>query len=650
MKNIGFSIKNMDTSTDPFENFYLYSAGLWIKKHPLPKTRARLTSFDELSEVNLYTLKGIIESCKTGKYKGINAKLINDFYTSFMDTHTIEKRKFDSIKELFKRIDSIKNRKGLIETISYLNSIGISPFVSISSNIDDKNSEVYALYLSQGGINLPEKSYYLSEKFSKLRELYIKHIQEMFKLYGMESKEALKIANIIMKIETYIAKSSRNSADLRDDIKNYHKYSSGKLNKDYPNFMFDTLFKELGIKKLDYAIVGQPEFLSKIDSLISTEKIDNLKLYMKWCSLTYLGGLLHKAVYDEHFNFYGKALMGQMSPQPRWKRAIRFIDGTIDEALGSFYIKENFTEYDMKRAKVLIEDIKRSFRNRLSNIDWMEEKTKKMALEKFDSINTKIGHPRKFRDYSKIKSSPNDLIGNLFKANKFEFDRDMSRIGKKTDKNEWVMSAYEVNAYYDPSLNEIVIPAGILQPPFFDSKKDDAINYGAIGGVIGHELTHGYDDQGSKYDKYGNLNDWWTKKDRANFKSKAKNIVKLYGSLSIIDGINVNGELTLGENIADLGGIHIAYDALMKRVSETGKNKLIDGFTQEQRFYISWSQLWKCNISEQAEKMLAMVDPHSPAMYRAKVPVETHEEFAKTFKSKSKLKQPKDKYKRVNLW
>jgi putative endopeptidase len=400
----------------------------------------------------------------------------------------------------------------------------------------------------------------------------------------------------------------------------------------------------------NYVIIGQPEFFDALNKIIEKTSIEDIKTYLRWQTLVSTAPLLHREAAKVIFDFFGREIAGTKKQRPRWKRAISLMGSLIGDALSELYVKENFGHEAKEKAASLITNIKRAFRERLEKLEWMSDDTKVKAIEKLDAMNVKLGYPKKFKDYLKLEINRNDLFGNYIRAYQFELDRTMKRIGKKVDKNEWDMNAYTVNAYYDATKNEIVIPAGILQPPFFDAKIDNAVNYGGIGGTIGHEITHGFDDDGSLYDKYGNINEWWSKQDRKKFNNLTKRIEDLYGSLEIKPGLKVNGKLTLGENIADLGGIHIAYDALQRSISNSKVNSRIDGFTQEQRFYIAWAQIWKLKITDNLMILNAKIDPHSPSRLRGSIPVITHHDFIKTFRENSALKEPSPKYGDVNLW
>ena len=649
-KHIGFSVENMDLRVDPFKDFYLYSCGTWIKRHPLPKDKTRTGSFTELTERNYEILKKIAVTCAEHRSPTGNLRVIGDFYNSFMDTKAVENAGFGPIEDLMGKIKKAKSYRDVMRIMPGMTLHGADPLFDIYSSEDSRNSSVYALYVWQGGISLPDRDYYLKDEFKAIRSRYLDHIGRMFILYGIPANDARKRAMAVLRIETALAKASRSAADTRDEIKNYNKYELKAARKRYPNLEIDRFIRELGAGNAKYVIVGQPEFMDVVNKLVKSSSVYDLIAYFEWNLLYSSARLLHSAAVKENFNFFGRQLLGQKAMQPRWKRAIGMINSMVGESIGALYVKENFNAEAEARAKALVKDIRDAFRARLERLEWMQPSTKKKALEKFDAMNAKLGHPKKFRDYSKLKTAPNDLFGNFLSAYRFELHRRMSRTGKKVDKNEWHMNAHTVNAYYDQSKNEIVLPAGIFQPPFFDPKKDDAVNYAAIGGVIGHELTHGYDDQGSLFDKDGNLNEWWTAKDRANFRKRAEKVVTLYGSLEIMPGTKINGRLTLGENIADLGGISIAYDAMQASAKRRKPHGRIEGFTQDQRFFISWAQLWKGNTSRGAAKMLAAVDPHSPARFRGMIPTTTHPKFESSFAEKSKLAKMQKRYEYANLW
>ena len=652
-KSIGFSIKNMAMSVDPFRDFYVYSCGNWLKKAEIPSDKSQISSFSQLYDSNMLVLKEIVESCfkkGAGSSSVIESK-VGSFYASYMDTATLEKLKFNPINPILKEIRDMRDKKELPEMLAKLSRIGVQAFFNIYVTADIKDSSRYALYTWQGGISLPDRDYYLKKMFSGIRKDYTKHVEKVFALYGANSTFAARDAHAVLDIETALAKSSRSRVELRDDLKNYNKMTPKQISSRYKGIGLLDFYKGIGARHISYVVIEQPEFFDKLAKLIDSTSINDIKAYLTFAVLHSYSGLMHKSMYNEYFDFFGKRIMGQKAPRPRWKRGISLIDSMIGEALGELYVKRNFDAETRKKAEQLVSDIRASFKERLGNVSWMTPQTKKRALDKLNAITQKIGYPEKFRDYSKLVIKSNDALGNFQRSYAFELDRDISRIGKKVDKKEWGMTPPTVNAYYNPSMNEIVFPAGIFQPPFFDPNMDDAVNYAAIGGVIGHEMTHGFDDQGSRYDKYGNLKKWWSEKDTKNFKKRADKVAELYGTLEIMPNLKLNGKLTLGENMADLGGIHIAYDALQKSLArDPSKRKRIGGFTPEQRFFISWAQLWKGKTQPEEQKRLAIIDPHSPMKVRGVMPPLTHHKFQETFKEKSKQKVPKNAYNDISPW
>ena len=647
-KDIGFKISNMDLHVDPFDDFYNYACGTWIKRTKIPKDSPIISSFYELRDNTYKKLKLILLSCIREPSRFKNGKLLADFYQSYIDVRTRNRLKFSPIKYIIERIDVLKDRDELPNLIAFLMLNAVNTFIGFEPKPDEKNSSVYALHIQQDGLSLPEKSYYIEDSFKKVRLSFRENIIKMFRLYGFSIAEAQRAADTVIKIETKIATISRSKVELRDVLKNYNKMNIDEFRKSFAYLHLDELLNDIVPKLPNYLIVGQPEFLSGLGKIIEEESIEDIKLYLKWHVLRSTANLLHEKAANILFLFFGRQLTGQKKMKPMWYRATNFIINTIGNALSELYVEEYFDKSAEAKAVKLVNNVRKAFRKRLSQVSWMSQSTKKKALEKFDAMGVKIGYPKEFKDYSSIKSIKNDLFGNYIKAYQFELKRVMNRVGKKVDKKEWYMEAFTVNAYYYPSMNEIVLPAGIFQPPFFDPKLDDAINYGGIGGTIGHELTHGFDDQGSKYDRYGNLTEWWTTNDREKFNEKVKDAEKLYSSLEVLPGIYANGKLTLGENIADLGGIHVAYDALHYALKD--KNRRIDGFTEEQRFFIAWAQIWKEKSTAKAKELQAKTFVHSPARFRGLIPVITHSDFERVFKEKSKLAAPKFRYGDVNLW
>jgi len=645
-----FSIQNMDTNEDPMANFFRFANGKWIDTHPIPPDKSSWGGFMELRDRNIYILGKILEKCALddGKKRGIE-KMVGDFYISIMDQKKLEEKKFDPIKPIMEKINKVRDKNEMVKVSQYLHSNGIGNFFSVFSMPDEKNSSVYAFYIYQGGLSLPNRDYYIQDSFQKTRDEFVAHMQNMFTMYGYSPMESKDSAEKVMKIETYIAKASRPQADLRDSEKNYNRIPYGELNKKFSRLNLVKYLEISQVPKTEYIVVGQPEVLDAVEKMLEEFSLEDLKTYLKWNTINYAAPYLHEAAEMEHFDFFNRKLLGQEVPEKRWKKAVNIVDRSIGEALGELYVEQEFGKEARERMQTMVDDIRSVFEEKLKNLPWMSDVTKKKALEKFSKFRAKIGYPSKFIDYSSIDIRKDDLLGNVMRSENFEFRREASRIGEQVDKELWLMTPPTVNAYFSPTENEIVFPAGILQPPFFDATMDDAVNYGGIGGVISHEITHGFDDQGRRYDMDGNLKDWWTEEDAKKFTERADEVVKLYDSLEVLPGLHVNGKLTLGENIADLGGVSIAFEALQRRLRKNPElNKKIDGFTPEQRFFLSWAQIWRGNNREPEIRRRISIDPHSPNVFRGSIPVMNHEKFDSSFVELSKVKKGLDK--KIFIW
>ncbi len=645
-----FSIQNMDTNEDPMANFFRFANGKWIDTHPIPPDKSSWGGFMELRDRNIYILGKILEKCALddGKKRGIE-KMVGDFYISIMDQKKLEEKKFDPIKPIMEKINKVRDKNEMVEVSQYLHSNGIGNFFSVFSMPDEKNSSVYAFYIYQGGLSLPNRDYYIQDSFQKTRDEFVAHMQNMFTMYGYSPMESKDSAEKVMKIETYIAKASRPQADLRDSEKNYNRIPYSELNKKFNRLNLVKYLEISQVPKTEYIVVGQPEVLDAVEKMLEEFSLEDLKTYLKWNTINYAAPYLHEAAEMEHFDFFNRKLLGQEVPEKRWKKAVNIVDRSIGEALGELYVEQEFGKEARERMQTMVDDIRSVFEEKLKNLPWMSDVTKKKALEKFSKFRAKIGYPSKFIDYSSIDIRKDDLLGNVMRSENFEFRREASRIGEQVDKELWLMTPPTVNAYFSPTENEIVFPAGILQPPFFDATMDDAVNYGGIGGVISHEITHGFDDQGRRYDMDGNLKDWWTEDDAKKFTERADEVVKLYDSLEVLPGLHVNGKLTLGENIADLGGVSIAFEALQRRLRKNPElNKKIDGFTPEQRFFLSWAQIWRGKNREPEIRRRISIDPHSPNVFRGSIPVMNHEKFDSSFVELSKVKKGLDK--KIFIW
>ena len=613
-----FSIDYMDKAVDPASDFFHYAAGNWIKANPVPADKSRWGAFIELQERNWFLIHGILDSTAANKDRSIaTTQKVGDFFRSAMDTNRLEDLGFKPILADLKRIENLKDRKELLSLLADFHQHGVRACFTEGVSPDAKNSAVYAFELGQGGLGMPDRDYYLTEAFAKQREAYAAYIAKMFVLLGEQPALAKAHSATVMEIETSLAKASKPRVDLRDPIANYHKFAVADIVRDYPDLPFSRYLAAMGLDTMPDIIICQPEFMQALYELAKERPLDDWKVYLRWHRVNTAAPYLHAAAEDEAFAFYGKVLRGQLEPEPRWQRAAKVIDSEIGEALGQLFVAQYFPPSARARMLELVGNIKAVFHDRLQKLEWMTEATRAKALAKFDRFTTKIGHPDKFRDYSKVEVRADDYLGNVERATAFESRRELARVGQPVDRSEWHMTPETVNAYFNPSQNEIVFPAGILQPPFFDVEMDDAVNYGAIGVVIGHEITHGYDDQGRKYDADGNLNDWWTDADAKDFEARAQKVVDQYNAYEALPGLHVNGKLTLGENIADLGGCSIAYEALQRALAkDPAKRKKIDGFTPEQRFYLSFSQVWRINCREAEIRRLITVDPHSPGQFR----------------------------------
>ncbi len=645
-----FSIKYVDNSYDPMENFYMYSYGNWVAHNNIPEDKFMWGADIELIEWNKYILGKILESCAINNdNENAIEKSLGNFYISIMDIKTIENARFKPVKGIMEKIDGIYNKNDIISISAYLHSIGINVLFSFESSPDERNSSIYAYYLNQGGLSLPNRDYYLEDSFIDIRKHYLQHIKNVFHLYGLNDEQSDQATHNVLNIETDMALKSRKPVDLRDPENNYNRFEFNNILNEFQGLYFKLYFSEAGISNADYIIVGQPEFFYNLEKLIEKYSIEQWKIYLKWKTLNFASPYLYSGAENEFFDFFRKKLLGQEKQEKRWKKAVDIIDNLMGEALGELYVKQEFSEESKRRMDDMVNDLREVFVERINKLTWMGKKTREKALEKFSKFRAKIGFPSKFIDYSSIEIDMNDFFGNVIRCNKFEFEREIKRIGRLVDKELWEMTPQTVNAYFSPTDNEIVFPAGILQPPFFDVTMDDAVNYGAIGGTIAHEMTHGYDDEGRKFDLNGNINDWWTQEDNKAFMEKAKSVIELYNSLEALPGIYVNGELTLGENIADIGGVSIAFEALERRLNKNPEmRKLKDNFTPEQRFFISWAQSWRLIIKDEALKWQIYNDVHSPEKFRAEIPVYVHEKFEDTFKSITKIHDRK--FQKINMW
>ncbi len=648
----GFSVDYMDKSVSPAADFYEFADGNWVKNNPVPSDKARWASFGQLAERNSFLIHALLEDAVTSKDpKGTPKREVGDFYVSAMDTNTLEKLCFKPIEPDLKKISKIKSADDLFKLVAHFQDTGLGGIFNAGVEPDARQSTIYALAFYQGGLSLPDRDYYLKDSFDSQRKAYVEHVTKMFTLLGEAPDAAAKDAATVMDLETELAKASRSRVDLRDPNKNYNKFTTAELIEKAPGITWNAYLSERSLSGATYEIVGQPEFFEAVSKMVKERPISDWQTYLRWHVLHAAAPYMFAEAEQESFNFFGKALSGQPEQEPRWKRAFHTLDRSIGEAVGQLYVEKYFPPEAKTRMTDLVNNLRAVFRDHLEKVEWMTDETRVKALAKFDRFTQKIGYPDKFRDYSSVTIKRDDYLGNVRRASAFEEHRENVRLGKTVDRTEWGMTPETVNAYFNPSMNEIVFPAGILQPPFFDLSEDDAVNYGAIGVVIGHEITHGYDDEGRKYDADGNLSEWWTEKDSQEFDARAEKVVNEYDAFEALPGVHVNGKLTLGENLADLGGVSIAYDALERMLAkDPSKRKDIDGFTPEQRFFISFSQVWRTNVRDAEAKRLVTVDPHSPGRFRAVGPLVNYQQFFDAFNIKPGDPMWRDPELRAHVW
>jgi len=651
-QGVGINLANLDKSVSPCQDFYHYANGSWLKNNPIPAAETRWGAFNELGDRNQAIEKRILEKAavdaRTAK-AGTNEQKVGDFYAASMDSMAIEAA---GLKYLQPHLDRIKNLKNLGEVQQYMadpKSHGAG-WYGFGVGQDSKNSTQYAVQLRQGGLGLGDRDYYLKDdaRSRQVRTAYKAYMTSIFQLLGDAPSLAATNADAVMALETKMAQASRGRVDLRDRLKNYNKVTVAQATADYPNLNLPLRLKADGLTSAKDLIIGQPEYLAAVNDLLKNTPIADEQQYFRWHLVEGVTSALPKAYGDASFRFT-QVLTGAKVQQPRWKRALRATDGALGEAFGQLYVDEAFTPAAKARAKEMVENLRKAYAERIMATDWMSPATKKEAIEKLNAFAVKIGYPDKWKDYSKLKITRQSALENLFATAEWREQDNLSKFGKPIDRGEWGMTPPTVNAYYNSSMNEIVFPAGILQPPFYDPKADDAVNYGGIGAVIGHEMTHGFDDQGRRSDAKGNLRDWWTKEDNEKFNAKADMVGKQYDAFMPLDSVHVNGKLTMGENLADLGGITIAYNAFQKTQQAKG-GKSIDGFTPNQRFFLAYAQIWRANQRPEAARQQVLTDPHSPGQFRTNGPLMNMPEFYQAFGCKDGDKMTRATADRSRIW
>ncbi len=637
-QNTGFDISRMNKSVEACDNFYQYANGNWLKTTEIPAAFAAWGSFDILYDRNTQISHDILEAAmkNTKAAKGSDEQLIGDYYAACMDVDAIEKADVKPLDRYFKEINAVNDIKGLQAEIASLHRIRVSALFNFYAASDQKNSLMNIANAYQGGLGLPNRDYYTKDdaKSKELREKYVAHVAKMFVLLGDAPAQAKANADTIMRMETRLALASKTPVEERDPVANFNKMPVADADKLTPNFAWETYAAKLGTPKFTEINISQPDFFKETGKMITDVSLADWKTYLRWNVINSFADRLSKKFDDEDFDFYRRTLLGTTEQQPRWKRCTYNSDGAVGEALGTEYVKNNFTPEAKKRIDELITNLFTSYREHITKLDWMSDATRKEALTKLAAIQRKIGYSDKLRGYAGLDIARQSYFDNTINSRKFSINRDLQDVGQPVDKTRWGMTPPTVNAYYNSSFNEIVFPAGILQPPFFNFKADDAINYGGIGAVIGHELTHGFDDQGSQYDAVGNLKMWWTPEDRKKFDEKTDCVSTQFSGYEVEKGLFLNGKLTLGENLADLGGLAIAYDAFQKSLEGKPRPANIDGFTPEQRFFLGWAQVWAENDRPEFARLLAQSDPHSLTQFRANGPLSNMPQFAQAFSCK----------------
>ena len=649
-----FNTNMLDKNAKACVNFFQFADGGWTAKNPIPPEYPSWGTFNELEERNRRILHQILEKAAADRRApaGSNLQKIGDFYASCMDTQKVEAEGAKPLEPEFRRIRAIRNLPGLQAEVARLQSYGVDALFGFGSTQDEKNSNQVIAGAEQGGLGLPDRDYYTKtdEKSQKLRGEYVGHVQKMFELLGDDPSKAASEAKTVMSIETKLAEASMNRTDRRNPDKTYHKMDPAQLKVLTPSFSWPAYFREVGHRGIPAVDVAEPKFFEEVNELLKTVPLPEWKTYLRWHLVDAAAPALSSKFVDENFNFYGRTLQGTKKILPRWQRCVGATDGELGFALGRIYVQKYFPPEAKVRAEKMVKNLMAALREDLETLPWMGPETRKAALAKLDAFVPKIGYPDKWRDYSAFHVKRGPYVENVFNGNLFDFRRDLNKIGKPVDRTEWEMTPPTVNAYYNPLKNEIVFPAGILQPPFFNYRGDAAANYGGIGAVIGHEMTHGFDDEGRKFDAHGNLKNWWTPQDIKNFNERAKCVEKQFDSYLAIGNVHENGKLVLGESIADLGGLTLAYNAYEKSLEGKPRPKDIDGFTPEQRFFIAWAQNWAANMRPQFARLLLNIDPHPLPRFRAIGPPSNMPAFAQAFACKPGEAMVRPPSERCRIW
>ena len=634
---VRFSPDMLDKNIDPCNDFYAYACSKWQAQNPVPSDRATWGRFNELQERGEYIVRDILEKAAaktTGR--SANEQKIGDYYASCMDESAVEKAGTKPLTHDFDSIAALKSKADLAKEILRLHREGTDVLFNFGSESDFKNASQIIAVVDQGGLGMPDRDYYFKDdaKSVELRQKYVQHVQKMFELLGDVPDKAAAEAKVVMDIETGLAKGALDQTSRRDPQKIYHKVTNQELTALSPDFNWTVYFEGVGAPKFDSLNVAEPDFVKQMGSVLNTFSLDDWKTYLRWHAVHDNAAVLPVAFVNENFEFFGKTMQGTKELRPRWKRCVSYADGDLGEVIGQIYVEQTFGAEGKARTLAMVNALEKSLGEDIKSLPWMGEDTKKQALVKLAAITNRIGYPDKWRDYSKLEIVRGDALGNSQRSNQHDLLRRLNKIGTALDKRDWPYPPMTINASYNPLQNNITFPAGILQPPFFDNKADDAMNFGGIGAVIGHELTHGFDDEGSQFDADGNLRDWWTADDKKKFEERTGCVKDQYGSFVAVDDLKLNGKLTLGENTADNGGMRIAYMALMSALA--GKEPPpVDGLTAKQRFFLGWANVWCQNRTDAIARMLVTIDPHSPGKNRVNGTISNMPEFREAYHCKA---------------
>ena len=617
-QTMGIDLANLDTTNLPGTDFYRYACGGWIKNNPLTDEYSQYGSFTVLAENNRKQIQGLIEELAGGQHQaGSVAQKVGDLYKIAMDSVKLNQEGVKPIEAELKEIAGLKDKKQLYPLLAEMYKKGIASYLALYVGADEMNSNMNAVQIGQYGLSMGDRDYYLltDEPTTKIREAFKAHVEKMYQLAGFDAATAKKGMEVVMDVETRLAKAFRSRVELRDPHANYNKMSMEDIKKNYPTFDWDSYLNGLDLKDVKEIIVGQPASLEASVKILDTLPLADQALYLQWKLIDAAASFLSDDLREQNFDFYSRTMSGAQEMQPRWKTAVSVVSSTLGEAVGQMYVEKYFPAAAKERMIALVKNLQDALGERIKALEWMGDSTKTKALEKLATFHVKIGYPDKWKDYTSLEIKDDSYWANIERASRWGHAEMVAKAGKPVDKDEWLMTPQTVNAYYNPTTNEICFPAAILQPPFFDMNADDAFNYGAIGVVIGHEMTHGFDDQGRQYDKDGNLKDWWTEEDAKKFDERAQVMVAFFDSIEVAPGVHANGKMTLGENIADHGGLQVAFQAFKKATAQAPL-EVKDGFTPEQRFFLAYAGVWANNIRPEAVLQMTKIDVHSLGEWR----------------------------------